>query len=157
MATFRVVAGFHEEKDTDGNVVRYGKDEEFESDHDLDTMFANKFVRVGEKTKRPRDLTEDLDKGGGHKVMDKPGHRRVNENEEGAEPGDEEDDDFLAAEEARAAGDEGVSDEAEQEVGTEKDTPKPSVHKAKGPVVKTVVKKPAAKASDKPAAKKTGK
>jgi hypothetical protein len=57
MAKFKVLASFH----VDEKGRRYDKDEVIESDDDLDAMFAGKFSRVEEKTRKGRDekLTKD--------------------------------------------------------------------------------------------------
>ena len=47
----------------------YTKGEEFESEKDLDVLFANHFQRVEGKAKRPRDRDASLDNSG--RVMDK--------------------------------------------------------------------------------------
>lgn len=45
---FRVKAGTHSEPDEDGNLVRYGKGEEVESDRDLSKIFMNKFEKLSD-------------------------------------------------------------------------------------------------------------
>lgn len=131
--TFRVIAGLHEEPNADGVVVRHTKDTgDFESPHDLDVLFANKFIRVsGEPTKRPQDLSEELDFGGGGKVMDKPHHRAVN----AAAGHEEEDPDFEPA----AVGDDGGP--GAEETDAEPESP--------AALVKKVMAKPKAKVAKK--------
>lgn len=137
--TFRVLAGYHEEPNADGDVIRYGPGETVESDKPLDVLFTNKFVREdGGKTKRPRDLTQELDDGGANKVMDKPAHKAANE-EAGHEGAEQEDDDFVDAGNENANQEDGGPDvEAEQEANADEEAQ--PVKKA----VKTVVKKAAA-------------
>jgi hypothetical protein len=65
MPRFRVMGAPHYEKD--GTVYRKG--DEFDSPHELDTMFANKFERIEGKTKKQRDKDDSLDNSG--RVMDK--------------------------------------------------------------------------------------
>lgn len=61
---FKVLGGIHEGEDG----VTYKKDEVVESDHDLDTMFAEKFRRLSGPTKPSRDLDTTIDEAG--KVTD---------------------------------------------------------------------------------------
>ncbi len=66
MPKFKVLEGLHD----GGGGVFYGKGEVFESEHPLDEMFANKFKRMGGKTRTSRDHDDLPDTGGGTKVMD---------------------------------------------------------------------------------------
>lgn len=128
--TFVVVAGVHEESTPDG-VVRHTKDTgPFDSPLDLDVLFANKFIRQGAPTKKPRDFTEDLDGGGGGRVMDKPHHRAANEVE-----GLEEDEQENLANTTANEDDGGPGTE---EVEAEPESPRAVVNKV---AAKKVVKK----------------
>jgi hypothetical protein len=77
MAKFRLLGGTFTEGS--GETARdysfkAGRDTFVESEKDLDVLFANKFERVGEKTKRFRDKDDSLDNSG--RVMDDAEHVR---------------------------------------------------------------------------------
>lgn len=73
MSRFKVLAGRHVEGVGEDKQV-YKRDDEFESDQDLDVLFANKFQRLDGPTKRARDHDDSLDSSG--RVMDAAEHNK---------------------------------------------------------------------------------
>jgi hypothetical protein len=69
MPEFRVIAGQHRTSGTGQDAGTVKRGETFEDDRDLDVLFAGKFERVGEPTKRFRNRDDSLDNSG--RVMDK--------------------------------------------------------------------------------------
>lgn len=105
---FKLIGAAHSESPSEGG-KRYKRGDVIESTRELDKTFAGKFIRLDGPQAVPQDFDKTFDSA--DKVMDKPLHRKVNE-----EKGEEVEDDEEASPAAEGETEDGEEGEAEKTV-----------------------------------------